>query len=111
MRLGKKYRLEWTKTLYGDNTVLSSSVRVTDRYSVSVRLSSKVYENSYRGTIFLEEVHWSDYLSEWITDSKYDIGYITLSVNKELSLREAKSVAEFHVKKIVKNILKNSFTE
>lgn len=99
-----KKDLKWDRSVSGDTITLSTYVEVNDRYSISAYLRSRVYEDSFKGKIYLNENDKSS--QNW---REYEADYICNSNLTGVPLREAKSAAEYRIRRMYKNILKNSF--
>lgn len=108
----KKFKLsDWETTAYDDKVLITADAYIKDKFRIFVRMESKIYEDSFKGEISLDEVHYSEELQSLIIDKRHFIGYLCSPDIKGLPLKMAKSIAKSECRKIHKIILKNSFTK
>ena len=109
----KRFELEnWESITYDDRVLITAeSILMNDRYRIFVKMESKVYEDLFRGSIFLDEIHWSEEQQSFVVDKRHSVGYLCDPTLTGIPLKMAKKIAEAESKKIYKNILRNSFTK
>ena len=102
---------DWESTNYDDKILITAGAYIKDKYRIFVRMESKIYEDSFKGEISLDETHWDEELQSFIIDKRHFVGYLCSPDFKGLPLKMAKSIAKSECRKIHKIILKNSFTK
>lgn len=102
---------DWESTNYDDKILITADAYIKDKYRIFVRMESKIYEDSFKGEISLDETHWDEELQSFIIDKRHFVGYLCSPDFKGLPLKMAKSIAKSECRKIHKIILKNSFTK